>query len=250
MHVRGYSIVEWDCPKPLKYTREVFRERSRASTHHITRSGRITGVYAKPRYKFVRTRFESFALPHPAHGPAFMAAYYIALRCQEPVALNDPQPALAARIAVRAQVLFDSHEFKRMKVVTRRRYEHLLDDFCKRIGGIGYRENISAVNIARSLRIHPNLGRAERAMRQLPELLRLALALPRHRCPYVPPKRALSRREMRERRRAVKQLTHLDYRASPKGVIARWAEEKLLGLHRHHVSPFRRPTGLRTCRER
>jgi len=173
-------------PRKYNYTRELFSFRKTGKAKLITRTGHVRNVWVHGRYQFRRTGFRSFTLPHPSGGPEFVAAYYIALQCQQPVEPNALDLALAVKIAVRGDILFDSMPFKRLKPELRGRYMHLLDDFCTRLGGPGYRQAIPSVNTARSLRIKPSRNVSAAYLRELPELFRQALAMPSRPYAYTP----------------------------------------------------------------
>jgi len=173
-------------PRKYNYTRELFSFRKTGKAKLVTRTGHVRNVWVDGRYQFRRTGFRSFTLPYPSGGPEFVAAYYIALQCQQPVEPDAFDLTLAVKVAVRGDILFDSLPFKRLKPELQDRYMHLLDDFCTRLGGPGYRQAIPSVNAARSLRIRPSRSVSSAYLRELPELFRQALAMPNHHYAYVP----------------------------------------------------------------
>jgi hypothetical protein len=193
-------------PRKYNYTRELFSFRKTGKAKLVTRTGHVRNVWVHGRYQFRRTGFRSFTLPYPSGGPEFVAAYYIALQCQQPVEPETFDLALAVKIAVRGDILFESMPFKRLKPELRDRYAHLLDDFCTRLGGPGYRQAIPTVNAARSLRIKPNPSVSAGYLRQLPELFQQALAMPNHPYVYSPAPRDRPRWMARDANRWRKEL--------------------------------------------
>jgi hypothetical protein len=190
-------------PRQYKYVREVFCFSGNAKAERVTVTGKLRRVWVHGRYQFQRTGFRSFTLPWPSSGPEFIAAYYIALQCQAPVAPDSIDVGLAVKIAVRGDILFDSRPFQRLKPELQARFRHLLNDFCVRVGGPEYRRAVPTVNTARTLRIRPADDVANRYLRQLPELFRQAIAMPSSPYAYTPPAR-IPRHQLREGSRLLK----------------------------------------------
>lgn len=216
-------------PRKYNYTRELFSFRKTGKAMLVTRTGHVRNVWVHGRYQFRRTGFRSFTLPYPSGGPEFVAAYYIALQCQQPVAPDAFDLALAVKIAIRGDILFDSAPFKRLKAELKGRYRHLLNDFCVRLGGAEYRRAIPVVNAARSLRIKPRARTVASYLQELPELFRQALNLPNHPYVYVPSSPGMTRTARRACQRMLREWKR------PRSMPIRATLEELVRKHERPI---------------